>query len=72
MPDKWLHIHEWIQPDNTLMCHSQYICWEGEGSNITLDGSFSLEELEEVVRYIKEYNQSRITTSSKRWDGRPQ
>ena len=50
-------IQDWIQLDGDLDSLSKYIYWDVGSEDISMDGSFTLDELKEVVEYM----QSNIT-----------
>ena len=50
---KILIIRDAIDSDGTLYSLGWYVCWNGGEKSITLDGHFSVEELEAIVVYIQ-------------------
>ena len=48
-----------IQEDGSLYSLGWYLHWK-PGSNITLDGKFTVEELRVIVRYIENFKKVKI------------
>ncbi len=47
-------LNEFIQEDGDLFSGSKYISWSLGENEVTLDDSFTIEELEAIVVYIRD------------------
>ncbi len=63
MSNGYKFINEWIQSNGDLSDHCKYAYWQFGNIEVTLDGSFTLGELKEIVQYM----QSNTTKKGKRW-----